>query len=312
MKTSIKILGPLLCAALWAFTGCKQKDATLSTPTMGEVVIGCDVQLRHLMQQQEEIFEQRYKYAKVHLKFLTERDLLQQWLSDSFRTVIMGRELSPEETQYFQQQRQVSPRQFPFAQGAIALLTHPSNPDSSLTYEELLALCRGAQPGPEGFSGVVLEDAASGISHYVLKLLGQSSFSGPVYALADKAEIFEYLKKNPGALALVDWAEFSDSDDLQRQRQLRELTRVGITRPADSTQYGYLFPDQYSLQDSRYPLQRTWQFASSSGRSDLGLGFASFVTGEIGQRIILKAGLLPLFQTERWIEFVPGDFRVVQ
>jgi phosphate transport system substrate-binding protein len=279
---------------------------------MGEVVIGCDVQLRHLMIQQEEIFEQRYKYAKVHLKFLNERDLLQQWLADSFRTVIIGRELRPEETLYFQQQRQVSPRQFPFAQGAIALLTNPSNPDSSLTYEELLSLCRGVQPGPKGFSGVVLENTASGISHYLLDLLGQSSFSGPVYALADKSEIFEYLKANPGALALVDWAEFSDSDDRQRQEQLREFARVGITRPADSTQYGYLYPDQYSLQDNRYPLQRTWQFASSSGRSDLGLGFASFVTGEIGQRIILKAGLLPLFQTERWIEFVPGDFRVVK
>ena len=63
-------------------------------------------------------------------------------------------------------------------------------------------------------------------------------------------------------------------------------------RPKDSVQYGFLHPYQYNLQDRRYPYTRDIYYISRSGKSDLGLGFASFIAGEIGQKIILKAGLL--------------------
>ena len=44
-----------------------------------------------------------------------------------------------------------------------------------------------------------------------------------------------------------------------------------------------------------------------------GIGFASFITGEIGQKIILKAGLLPKYQSERIIELSPiQDIKVIR
>jgi phosphate transport system substrate-binding protein len=54
-------------------------------------------------------------------------------------------------------------------------------------------------------------------------------------------------------------------------------------------------------------------FISKTGREDVGIGFASFICGEIGQKIILKAGLLPKFQSERNIELnYTNDIKVVK
>ncbi|MBK9108900.1 MAG: substrate-binding domain-containing protein [Saprospiraceae bacterium] len=304
------IFNPRFIALLaMLITSCK--DLSESSPTIGKTKIACDIQIKDLMLQQEAIFEQRYKYADLTLEFFNERDLMQLWLADSFRNVIIGRPLDSLEIRHFKVNQQVSPRHFPFAVGAIALLTHQNNRDSSLTYEDFLDLCAGRKNDNVRYSTLVIEDSGSGVALYILDLLKSEKFTGSVYALNTKMAIIDYLKKNPNAIAAVDWAEFSDSDDSQKKSLLNGLQRLAISRPLDSLQYGFLLPDQYNLQDKRYPLQRTWQFISCSGKSDLALGFASFVAGEIGQKIVLKAGMLPIFQTERWIEFTNGDYKIV-
>jgi phosphate transport system substrate-binding protein len=94
---------------------------------------------------------------------------------------------------------------------------------------------------------------------------------------------------------------------------LKKIQLVGISRPADSLQMGFVRPFQYNLQDNLYPFTRDLYFISNSGKSDVGIGFATFICAEIGQKIILKAGLLPTYQTERIIEINPTtDIKVVQ
>ncbi len=291
---------------------CRPDFKKESTPTIGEVVIGCDVQFKELAMQEEEIFEQHYKYANVQLKYYSEAELFKLWLSDSFKTIICSRSLSPDEVHYFKTKRQVSPRHFPFAIGALALVSSSESKDTAISFEKIIELCNVPSKDRPGFDRLVIEDSRSGISHYLLELCKDTSFRGSVYALENKEEIFNYLLKHPTALAVLDWSEFSDSDNSQQKQLLKNLRIVKISRPADSTQMGFLAPDQYLLRDGIYPLQRKWQFISISGKSDLALGFASFVSGEIGQRILLKAGLLPLYQTERWIEFKEGDYKVIQ
>lgn len=303
-------LGLLVLTLFFSWT-CKDPKTSESSPTIGDVSIACDIQIRDLMLQQEAIFEQRYKYADVKLEFYNERDLMRLWLADSFRNVVIGRSLDSLEIRHFRTDRQVNPRHFPFAIGAIALLANESNKDSTISYEEFIMLCSGKPEGRGSYQSIVIEDAGSGLALYILGLIKANEFKGPVYALNDKSSILDYLKKDAKAIAVVDWAEFSDSDDTQKKSTLKGLRRIAVSRPVDSTQYGFLLPDQYNLQDKRYPLQRTWQFVSCSGKSDLALGFASFVAGEIGQKIVLKAGMLPIFQTERWIELKNGDYKII-
>jgi len=56
---------------------------------------------------------------------------------------------------------------------------------------------------------------------------------------------------------------------------------------------GYYKPSQSNLADSLYVLARPVYIINAEPRKSLGMGFAAYLTGESGQRVILKAGLLP-------------------
>jgi phosphate transport system substrate-binding protein len=55
----------------------------------------------------------------------------------------------------------------------------------------------------------------------------------------------------------------------------------------------YYMPSQNNIAEGKYPLARDLYIINGQGFTGLGMGFASFVAGDIGQRIILKSGLLP-------------------
>ena len=56
----------------------------------------------------------------------------------------------------------------------------------------------------------------------------------------------------------------------------------------------YYSPTQNDLGEKKYPLARDLFIINCQGYSGLGMGFASFIAGDIGQRIVLKSGLLPV------------------
>ena len=56
----------------------------------------------------------------------------------------------------------------------------------------------------------------------------------------------------------------------------------------------YVLPSQNNIAERKYPLARDLYIINGQGYSGLGMGFASFVGGDVGQRIILKSGLLPV------------------
>jgi phosphate transport system substrate-binding protein len=55
----------------------------------------------------------------------------------------------------------------------------------------------------------------------------------------------------------------------------------------------YYKPTQNNLALGLYPLSRELYIINCEGGAGLGTGFAAFLAGERGQRIILKSGLLP-------------------
>lgn len=295
---------------LLVLLSCKQK-ARISQPTIGYERLLCDQNLKYVISQEEDIFELNYKYAELDINYFNETEVFKRLGMDSMTTAISCRPLTEAETNYFIK-NQVHPRLFPFAVGAVALLINRNAKDSIIQYETFESICKGLSVKNAPFHSIVIEDIGSGIANYLLQKFNLDSFGKNVYTLKDKDALFTYLTQDPGIIAIVDWSEFSDSDDRKQQQRLLGLKRLAISRPKDSIQMGYLLPDQYLFQDQKYPLTRTLYFISVSGKSDLGIGFASFVTGEIGQKVLLKAGLLPLYQTDRWIELKSSPFNVVE
>jgi len=62
-------------------------------------------------------------------------------------------------------------------------------------------------------------------------------------------------------------------------------------------------PDQGLIYDKSYPFTRKINIVSRETFSGLGSGFISWFSSEQGQRIVLKAGLVPATMPIRLIQF---------
>ena len=166
---------------------------------------------------------------------------------------------------------------------------------------------------PENGKVFVIENAKSGISRQILEMIDTTKLPSHFYALDSKKEVIDYVLGHNNAIGIVDWSDISDSDNRFAREVLSSIELLGISRPVDSLQHGYVKPYQYNLQDQTYPFTRDLYIISRTGKSDVGTGFASFIAGEIGQKIILKSGLLPKYQSERVLEMrYTSDIKVIK
>ncbi|HRI02067.1 MAG TPA: substrate-binding domain-containing protein [Saprospiraceae bacterium] len=309
-KNLTKKSTPVLLLFMLFQLSCQPKQEPKdSSPTHGSIIISCDRALEGIIRQQEEIFERNYPYAHINLLIAEENEVVKAFLSDSLPIMIIPRDLDSSEIKYFQSQ-EIIPRRYILAETALAFIAHPESKDTALAYEQLTDLiCNKPQTH---FQSLIVENTKSGIARQLISLCSSEKFPAHIYSKENKLQIFDYVAQHPEALGVVDWSAISDSDDAEAKKLLSKVKLIGIYRPKDSIPNEITYPYQYDLQDKHYPFTRSIYLISRSGKNDLGLGFASFMAGEVGQKIMLKAGLLPKFQTERWIEIKNSDPKIVQ
>ncbi|MBK9076830.1 MAG: hypothetical protein IPL77_18015 [Flavobacteriales bacterium] len=97
------------------------------------------------------------------------------------------------------------------------------------------------------------------------------------------------MRDDSAAIGFLGFGLLSDLDDPACRALLAGVKVCRISRGAGTA----LLPTQGTLKDTRYPLRRPVIMLVTEGKSGLGTGFASFVAGHKGQRIILKQGLAP-------------------
>jgi len=287
---------------------CVKKPEDIEGPTMGSLSIIADESIKDIVEQEEEIFERFYPYARLEITYANERDMFMKLLDDSIDVIVTTRMLTTEETTHLSK-RQSVPRHFQFATSAIAFISNKETGDTVYTYENMKSILGDPASGKI----FVIENVKSGLTEEVLHLINKSDLPGHFYALASKNEVLEYVKEHANAIGIIDYAAIGDSDSSFTREVLKQVNLIGVSRPQDSTQYGFLKPFQYNLQDRKYPFTRNLYVINNTGKSDVAIGFASFICGEIGQKIVLKAGLLPTYQTERNLEFNnTGDIKVIK
>ncbi len=285
---------------------CKQKEVKefKNNSLLGVADVWCDESLKFIVQQEEEAFEHLYKYAQINVHYGSEQEIMKAFYKDSIDAMIVSASIDTNDLKKFNQKK-IFPRQYKFATSAIAFITSKENNLDSISKEALFALFKS-----DSKQKFVVENTSSGIAKTMLKEIGLEKFNGNVFAKNSNSEVIAWLTANPKDIGLIDWSEVSDSDDANGQALLRQVKLIAVSnKKEDPLHYQ---PLQYNLAGS-YPFTRDLYFIRRTGNTDVNLGFASFVCGEIGQKVLLKAGLLPNYQTERWIEFKGlTDIKVVE
>lgn len=296
----------LCLISVFLFTACNNGKGTkyTDTPTSGEITILADESYEPLVQVQIDTFMDIYKYAKINVKYLPESEVFDQLLNnDSIRLAIVSRELSADEKEFFQAHK-IIPRELKIAEDAIALIIHPENNDTILSYEQLESIINGkiARWSDLGSGGTndsirVVFDRSGSANARLLKdrFLKTNSFPKNVFAVKSNPEVVSYVNQHKSAIGIIGLNWISDRDDSSTVAFLNKIRLVALSMPdsAVGPEKEYNKPLQAYIALKTYPLTRGVYIISREGRNGLGTGFASFVAGDKGQRMIRMMGLLP-------------------
>jgi len=275
------------------------------SPTFGKATVLADEAFRLLLDDHALVFNATYPDAQITMYYMPEGELTKAMLADSVRCVFAAFRPGGEQLAYFRT-RNLSPHIESVATDAIAVLVSPNNPIAKLSTTELRAMLEGALTVWPG-TGTPITPLFDTQGSSVPRTLVDSLLNGRVERLTRGAsasgiqDLVQRVASDPGAIGFVSFATISDLDDPQC-RALRGSVKI---LPISITETSTAFPpEQGTLKDKSYPLRRSVIMLVTEGKSGLGTGFASFVAGHKGQRIILKQGLAPERVPARDVEIV--------
>lgn len=284
------LLLPLTLFGLLCLSGCGGAPSSdKQTILTGTIKVLVDESLAPILKEQLEVFQSSYVNADIELVFKPENMVVNDLINDSAEVVVLTRLLGPDELKFFEA-RGFKPRVSQFATDAVALITNITTGDSTITMDEVLATLRGEGGG----RSLIFDNANSGTVRYLKELAGIEAFPAQgVFALSSQSEVIAYVHDHPGTIGVIglNWLLKPDSSSRKYLTAVRPMRVKNLAgNPGDDDFY---LPSQSNLALDLYAMERPVYLINAEPRYGLGMGFAAFLAGERGQRIILKSGLMP-------------------
>jgi phosphate transport system substrate-binding protein len=134
---------------------------------------------------------------------------------------------------------------------------------------------------------------SSTVRYVIDSICKGDSLSVQSYAAGSNRKVIDYVAQNRSALGVIGVNWISEEYDSLSREFLSEVQVVRVSRDEHPTLKNSFQPYQYYLYTGQYPFVRNIYINLNDPRSGLPTGLTSFISSSRGQRIILKAGLLP-------------------
>jgi phosphate transport system substrate-binding protein len=279
------------------------------TATRGNIKIGVDESFRLLIDTEVFTFSALYKYANIKPLYKTEVEVLDDFMNDSVRTIVTAKLLNKNQVEYLKE-RSIIPKTDTIAMDAVAFIVNRKNTDSLIQINKLKQIFYGnvtnwnqiTKGNNSGKIEVVFDNNKSANTRYFLEKLNLKEFPKNCYSAKTNDEVINYVEKNQNAIGIISVNWISENTDSTSNNFLKRISVVGLTAEFDPEGRQYYRPYPAYIKDESYPFIRKIYMITRETFTGLGSGFISFVKGEKGQRIILKAGLVPFTMPVRLVE----------
>ncbi|HLS37554.1 MAG TPA: substrate-binding domain-containing protein [Sphingobacterium bovisgrunnientis] len=264
----------------------KEKKNKTDDILSGEIAVLVDESLMPIAVEQKEVFESSYYNAKINLIGKPEVQAVNDLIKGESGMLILSRELTEEEKKSFDQ-RSITPRIYPFAYDAVVLVGS-SDIDSTIATQDIIDLMAGRNTTGKK---LVIDNPNSSLVRYFRELGKLDKIANNYLEVKGNAtEILNTVAANDKKIGLLSFNQY-----LSLQRSFTEKDKIRILSVLNDTLETpkYVKPSQASLSTGEYPLRREVKVLNYQPNMGLGMGFSAFVTGDRGQRIVLKSGLLP-------------------
>ncbi len=287
MKT-FKVVAVLIVLVFLGITCAKKAEAdNTETVRSGKTTILVDETLFPLIQDEVEIFESNND-AKITLLPKSEAEVIQALIKDSSRIAILARKLTTEEFNSFQSKK-IKPEQARFAVDAIALITNKNTQDTTVVLQDVISFLQ--QKPQTNIKGLVFDNPNSSTARHFNALAGITAFpKNGVFSFKTNDEVIKYVSDNNGMIGIVGLNWINNPTPGMK----KYLDKINVLSVKEKSSDSFNFPSQNDIAEGKYPLARDLYIVNCQGFVGLGQGFSSFLTGDSGQRIVLKAGLVPV------------------
>lgn len=284
-KRTYLVLGSLFLVLI----SCKQSDDAkkgVDTILKGNVTILVDETLKPIIDDQVAVFESKYE-AKINLDAKSEKELIKGFLNDSSGVAVLSRTLNQDEIKYFKRKR-ITPKITKIGIDAIAFIRNNTSKDTLIALEDVISFMQGQEQA--NIKGLVFDNPNSSTLRYMNDLAGlDETPTKSVFSFKTNEDVIKYVSENEGMVGVVGVNWLSQPSTTSKS----DMKNINVLNVKSLNNIGYFAPSQNNIAEGTYPLARDLYIINCQGYSGLGMGFASFVAGDIGQRIILKSGLLP-------------------
>lgn len=287
MTALIKFRLFFVISILLFLSSCETKEKkSKETIIEGKANIYVDESIFPIVEDEQIVFETEYK-AKLNVIAKSENEIIIDLFYDTAKIAILTRSLTESEIKQYKNKK-ITPKITPFAYDAIALIKNEAANDSIIALEDIVNFIRGNWT--PNIKGLIFDNPNSSAMRFLSDVVGLPLANKPkVFSFKTTADVIKYVSENDGMVGVVgmNWIL---QPPIELQPEVEKVKVLGV-KGLNATNYYY--PTQDNLAQNLYPMSRRLYFINCQGYTGLGMGFASFISGERGQRIILKSGLVP-------------------
>lgn len=300
---------------VWCGAACNpfgKKPTRTDTTTSGVALIAVDDCLGSAVQECINVFEAAHQAAALLPLYASENEVINMLLSDSVRFAVIARPLTDAEIQTIKSRRpQLQPRISKLATDGIAIIVNRDNPDTLMSIETLQQIMTGKLTSwqalnPRSRLGKIIT-VFDNLNSSAARLMRDSVCGGEplwdgLHSIQNNLSAINYVARTPNAMGIVGVGWVSSPNDTSQLSFNERIRVVSVSRTHPAVPATSYKPYPAYLHLRRYPLTRSAYAALTDLRGTLPAGFAHFMLGERGQRIILKAGLVPATPPLRTIQ----------
>lgn len=288
----IIFLSFVLIFAVVFINSCKdKKEAEEASLKETKATFLVDETLFPFMEDQVSVFESQ-KDVKITLVPKAETEILSEIQTGENGLLVMSRTLTDGEQRAFTNKK-IIPKITQIAIDGIALIVNKKVTDSVIDLQNVIDFMQG-KPVPS-IKGLVFDNPNSSTINYMKSLASVKDVDKKnVFALKTNNEVIKYVSEKDGYIGVVgiNWITQPMPDMKQFTDAVKILAVKNVKTAANSS--SYYKPSQANLAEGSYPLVRKIYMLNYEGARGLGTGFASFVAGDVGQKIVTAAGLAPV------------------
>ena len=301
MNVNSKLFGFTLLLGLFLSCGNKPNPEKEKAYQEAASVLAADESFYPIID--EELFYfQKHTLDSITPLYINEQDAVAKLMKLETWLAFTTRDFTAKERQNLVD-RKYLPRAIPVAYDGLAIIVNNSNPDSCITIKDFARILKGevskwSDIYPQNKLGeidVVFDNPLSSTVRWCVdSILGGQQFSAKnIGAVKTSAAVIDYVENHTNALGIIGSNWLNDKRDTTNVTFKKNITVMGVSKMDSAKHYNSYQPYQYYLYNGNYPLIRTIYALLNDTRNGVPSGFAHFIQLPKGQKIILRAGLLP-------------------